>query len=116
MKKLSDQSMAALERMHRAQHAMQSAIGLELTHDLRASDVAGVHPDSEAARFMKHLRVGVNTAMGEQGGLGRLLIAKGIITEEEYFLAMAEAMEMEAEQARQITIRKCGLPDTTQFG
>lgn len=43
----------------------------------------------------KHLRVGVNSAMMECSAVSRLLMAKGVITEEEYFTALAEGMEAE---------------------
>lgn len=46
----------------------------------------------------KMLRVGVNAAMADQSGLAGLLIAKGVITEDEYCKAMADAMEREADR------------------
>lgn len=45
----------------------------------------------------KHLRVGVNAAMSDHAGLVRLLIAKGILTEDEYIGAVTEAMRQEAD-------------------
>lgn len=45
----------------------------------------------------KHLRVGVNAAMSDQGGLARLLIKKGVFTEDEYVEAVTEAMGREAD-------------------
>lgn len=45
----------------------------------------------------KHLRVGVNAAMSDQGGLARLLIKKGVFTEEEYIEAITDAMRQEAD-------------------
>jgi len=44
----------------------------------------------------KHLRVGVDITKADQGSLARLLIAKGVITEDEYLNALADGMEMEA--------------------
>lgn len=44
----------------------------------------------------KHLRVGVNSAMVDSSALAELLIAKGIITEDEYAEAIAAGMEREA--------------------
>jgi hypothetical protein len=44
----------------------------------------------------KHLRVGINTALSDVGGLVTLLIRKGVFTEEEYVEALADAMEREA--------------------
>jgi hypothetical protein len=46
----------------------------------------------------KHLRTGINSAMVNDAALTKLLIAKGIITEEEYWHALVE--EAEAERAR----------------
>lgn len=74
-------------RLLDAQHAMQSGVLFVLTNqdfDLLA------HESSP-----KHLRVGVNTAMSEVGALARLLMEKGVFTREEYFKALADAMEEE---------------------
>lgn len=43
----------------------------------------------------KHLRVGVNLALVEQSAVARLLILKGVISEEEYFDAIVGALEKE---------------------
>ena len=43
----------------------------------------------------KHLRVGVNAAMADHGALARLMIAKGVFTEQEYLDALAEGMRRE---------------------
>jgi len=43
----------------------------------------------------KHLRVGVNSAMVEHTALVKLLVEKGILTEEEYITSQADAMEAE---------------------
>lgn len=45
----------------------------------------------------KHLRVGIDTARADQGGLATLLIAKGIFTESEYISALTVAMKQEAD-------------------
>lgn len=73
------------ERHHRAAHAMQSGVALEMNHN-------------PAPTSPKHLRVGINAAMSDQCGLVRLLIAKGVFTEEEYTRSIAD--EMEREQQR----------------
>jgi hypothetical protein len=52
------------------------------------------HPDDKSTQ-PKHLRVGVNVAMGDHAGLAQLLMDKGVITEEEYFKAIADAAERE---------------------
>ncbi len=46
----------------------------------------------------KHLRVGVNSAMVDSSALARLLMAKGVFTEEEYFDALIAAMQEEVDR------------------
>lgn len=48
----------------------------------------------------KHLRVGLNLRAAEHGGLVELLIAKGLITEVEYWDAMIKGVADEAERLR----------------
>jgi hypothetical protein len=48
-------------------------------------------PDTEP----KHLRVGIDITKSDQGALATLLMEKGVITEAEYFKALADAMERE---------------------
>lgn len=45
----------------------------------------------------KHLRVGVNTALADAGALVKLLIDKGLFTEDEYFDALVESMQREVD-------------------
>lgn len=71
-------------RYYIAAHRMQSAVAFQLA---RGSDSASD----------KHLRVGVNSALVDSGSLAELLIAKGVITEEEYMRAVAGGMEREAD-------------------
>jgi hypothetical protein len=42
--------------------------------------------------------VGVNAAMTDQAGLVKLLIAKGVFTEDEYVDAIAASMEVEQQR------------------
>lgn len=72
-----------------AAHAVQSAIALDMTRR------HNIDIDSTLGRFLKHLRVGVDSAKAEQGALATLLIEKGVITGDEYVKAMADAMERE---------------------
>ncbi|OCC01819.1 hypothetical protein BA190_26775 [Labrys sp. WJW] len=52
----------------------------------------------------KHLRVGVNSALVGSGALLRVLIAKGICTEEEFTAALADQAEEEvANYERELT-------------
>jgi hypothetical protein len=75
------------ERYAAAAHAMQTGVAYDMGNGSR---------DTEP----KHLRVGVNSALVSVGGLATLLIDKGIITQEEYEGAMADAMEREADEYR----------------
>lgn len=68
-----------------AAHAMQSGVAAEI----------GVKGDNAAAADHKHLRTGVNAAMVEFSALIKLLIAKGILTEEEWWGCLADGMEEE---------------------
>lgn len=65
-----------------AAHAMQSGVKSEMELGSR---------DTEP----KHLRVGVNSALVDSAALAALLIAKGVITEDEYLEAIAAGMERE---------------------
>jgi hypothetical protein len=71
------------ERYLTATHAMQSGVALEIEMGSRQAEP-------------KHLRVGVNSAMVDSSALAELLIAKGVITEDEYSEAIAAGMEREA--------------------
>lgn len=57
----------------------------------------------------KHLRVGVNSAMVDTATIAKLLIEKGIITEEEYFKTLADQMEEEAALYQAELTRRYGL-------
>lgn len=72
-------------RYRAAAHAMQSGV---------AYDQGQGSQDGSP----KHLRVGVNSAMVETSAIARLLVAKGIVTEEEYAEAIVAGMEAEAKR------------------
>lgn len=63
-------------------HGMQAGVSLDETHD-------------PTNLFPKHLRVGINSALTESAALARLLVKKGVITEEEYFTAIVDGAERE---------------------
>lgn len=77
--------MSHQERYLKAAHAMQS--GVAMKQNL-----------GEAECIPKHLRVGVNSAMCDTAALAKLLIAKGVITEEQYYKAVADEMEAEVKR------------------
>lgn len=76
-----------LSRYTAALHAMQSGVRMLMNYDPPEVESSETSP--------KHLRVGVNAAMSDQGALARLLIGKGLISEEEYLEAIATGMEQE---------------------
>lgn len=81
-----------LDRYFAAAHAMQSAVAYFMESGLARSKET----------TPKHLRVGVNSAMMETSALGRLLMAKGIITEHEYYKSLADGMEAEVASYEQM--------------
>lgn len=76
--------MTDAERYLAAAHAMQSGVAMEM------KTISG-----QRAADPKHLRAGINAAMVEHGALVKLLMDKGIITQEEYTKAIADGMEAE---------------------
>lgn len=69
-------------RYEAAAHAMQSGVAMKMSF-------------APSETTPKHLRVGVNSALSNAGGLVTLLMEKGLITREEYTSAIADAMERE---------------------
>lgn len=65
-----------------AMHAMQAGVSID---------------ESRGSRDLspKHLRVGVNSALVDCASLAKALIDKGVLSEEEYFRALAEGAERE---------------------
>ena len=86
-------------RYNAAAHAMQSGVAMEMNF----------HPSPTEP---KHLRVGVNSAMSDMGGLATLLIEKGVITREEYTKAVADAMEREKQRYEAFLTEHYGRPVT----
>lgn len=78
-------------------HAMQTGVAMEMTVNTKPTEP-------------KHLRVGVNTAMCDHSALVKLLISKGIITEEEYRTAILNEMTDEVERYKTKLSRALGLP------
>lgn len=78
---MSDNTKRSYEN---AQHAMQTGVAAMLVRGTKECDP-------------KHLRVGINTAMSDHAALASLLIAKGVITHDEYVAAITHRMNAEAE-------------------
>lgn len=68
-----------------AAHAVQSGVAMELNEDPKSGTP-------------KHLRTGVNLTKVEHGALVRLLIKKGLITDEEYMAELVAGVEDEQRQ------------------
>lgn len=73
-----------------ALHAMQSGVAMT-----RQRDIEDGVPEDRRETGPKHLRVGVNSAMSDHGALVRLLIAKGLFTEDEYVDEVIAGMQRE---------------------
>lgn len=69
-------------------HAVQAGVAMEMHHNPAPTDP-------------KHLRTGVNIAMCDSAALAGLLIAKGVITDEEYATACRDKMRAEVEAYEQ---------------
>lgn len=77
--------MNDVERYNIALHAMQTGVAAWMGVDKNETDP-------------KHLRVGINSALCDTSALAKLLIAKGLIKEEEYLKAIADMMEAEVKR------------------
>lgn len=68
-----------------ALHAMQTGVAYEME-----CDPASTQP--------KHLRVGINSGLCNQAALVRVLVDKGVFTEDEYRDAITDEMNREVER------------------
>jgi sugar diacid utilization regulator len=92
---MSDKRERLQQHYEAAAHAVQSGVAMELN-------------DDPASGTPKHLRVGVNMAMVEHGALVRVLIAKGLFTEVEYFEELVRGIEDEQRQYESRLSRRHG--------
>jgi|SRR5882762_1331381 len=70
------------ERYVAAMHGVQSGVAMKMNWDTKETEP-------------KSLRVGVNSALVDFSALQKLLIDKGIITEDELYSALADMAELE---------------------
>lgn len=84
-----------IQEYARALHAIQTGVLYEMQFDFEEG--RGISPDTPTGRLIKHLRTGLNGALADHGSLARLLITKGIITDEEYKEAMLAGVRAEKE-------------------
>lgn len=78
------------QRYLTAAHAVQAGVAMELNDNPPGNSASSGSP--------KMLRTGVNMAMIEHGALVRVLIVKGLFTEEEYFEELVKGVEDEKRQ------------------
>jgi hypothetical protein len=78
-------SQQDLHRYTAATHAMQTGVALEMQQRTAPTE-------------LKHLRVGVNAAMCDHTALVKILIKKGVLTQDEYEKAIADEMELEVKR------------------
>lgn len=83
-------------RYYSALHGMQSGVAF------RQNDPANTECQP------KHLRVGVNSALVDSATVVKLLIAKGIFTEVEYFDMLATTMEQERDNYEKLVQKQAG--------
>lgn len=85
-----------LQRYEAAGHAIQSGVKFE-------QEVLGSQDGAP-----KHLRTGLNLRACDHSALVRLLISKGVITDEEYVEAMAAEAEVEVRRYEERLSRATG--------
>lgn len=78
-------------------HAMQS--GVKAEHEMGSDDGSP-----------KHLRVGVNSALVDNGSLAYLLVKKGVITEQELWEQLVDGMRAEVTKYRKKLAEKLDVP------
>lgn len=93
------------KRYEELAHAVQTGVGWVIALD--NPKVFDVNTDSNL-RAHKHLRVGIDTNKADLGSIARLLIKKGVITDEEYKLAILEGLENEKRLYEQQLTEKFG--------
>jgi hypothetical protein len=106
LRPLTDRERAVLgHRYDRAAHAVQT--GALQTMQLDAA-LTGELPETSAGS-PKHLRTGVDLRAAEMRGLVRLLIDKGVLTEDEYITALVWATETEVDEAEARLTERMGV-------
>lgn len=96
VKAMTPEDQANIKRHSDALHAMQSGVASEMRYNDKPTDP-------------KHLRVGVNASMVDMAGLVTLLVEKGVITESEYYKAIADSMEREVARYEELLSHSYGV-------
>ena len=90
-----EQEVEMIGRINRHLHQIQTAVrAIQDIHEEKAT------PEDRLETGPKHLRVGVNNALLQQGALVALLVEKGLITPREYLETNLEFVQREVESYR----------------
>src|ERR1700677_3493094 len=82
------------ERYMKLAHAVQTGVAMTLAID--HPEVADIN-SNQNLREHKHLRTGIDTSKSDHGALVKLLIEKGIFTQDEYLDALLIMIQQEKE-------------------
>jgi hypothetical protein len=96
-----------LERYTQLGHAIQTGIGWKISID--NPSVFDINADPNLCAH-KHMRVGIDTNKSDLGAIARLLIKKGLITDDEYKAAIIEGLENEKDMYEQMLSEHFGKP------
>ena len=97
---MTETTEAAHARYLKAAHAMQSGVAMKMNFDTTETEP-------------KQLRTGINSAMVEFSALIKLLTTKGILSEGEFMIALADAMEAEKQSYEKMLSEHFGGKDIT---
>lgn len=92
---MTERTLRAKREYEALCHTMQSGVAMEMNYSTSSTEP-------------KHLRVGVNSALVDGAALAKLLMLKGVFTEEEYYEAIRDQMKEEVERYQDILSRKLG--------
>ena len=90
---MNDKTAALWAEHETLSHAIQSGVGFDQE----------TNPENP-----KHTRTGINIVMSDLGSLSRLLIAKGLITEEEIAEECVEGLKLEVRHYEEILSKRAG--------
>jgi len=93
-----------------AGHGVQSAIRFEMSQQGFADD-----EQDKIVHMLKHLRVGLDMRAADHSALAALLIAKGVITEDEYMEQMRLGANEELARYEEHCREAYGLPKGAGF-
>lgn len=107
-------------------HAVQSGIATLIELDLKKGSIGEIQSSEETPyRFLiasndaslplsiKHMRMGVDSAHVSDAALVKVLIAKGVITYDEYYASLVETAEEEVEGLRRTIGQRLGCDPQT---